>query len=46
MTRKRCHDSLVPDDLYTQLQDLLDQVWRREAEWRLVDRIDALRLRL
>lgn len=46
MTRKRCHDSLVPDDLHTQLQDLLDQVWRREAEWRLVIGSMPLRLRL
>ena len=30
----------VPD-LHTQFEDLLDQVWRSEAEWRLYDRIDA-----
>ena len=30
-----------PPDLYTQLESLLDQVWRCEADWRLYDRIDA-----
>jgi len=29
-------------DLQTQLESLLDQVWRSEAEWRLWDRVDAL----
>lgn len=28
-------------DLQTQLESMLDQVWRCEAEWRLFDRIDA-----
>jgi hypothetical protein len=28
-------------DLHTQLESLLDQVWRSEAEWRLWDRLDA-----
>ena len=28
-------------DLQTQLESLLDQVWRSEADWRLNDRIDA-----
>ncbi len=28
-------------DLHTQLESLLDQVWRCEADWRLFDRIDA-----
>ncbi len=28
-------------DLQTQLEALLDQVWRSEADWRLFDRIDA-----
>ena len=32
-------------DLHTQLEALLDQVWRSEADWRLNDRIDlAVRL--
>jgi hypothetical protein len=30
-----------PTDLQTQFETLLDEVWRREAEWRLYDRIDA-----
>lgn len=30
----------VPD-LRTQLESLLDQVWRSEADWRLWDRLDA-----
>jgi hypothetical protein len=30
-----------PPDLQTQLESLLDQVWRCEADWRLYDRIDA-----
>lgn len=29
----------VPD-LHSQLEDLLNEVWRREAEWRFDDRID------
>lgn len=29
----------VPD-LHTQLEELLDEVWKREAEWRFDDRID------
>ena len=28
-------------DLHAQFEDLLHQVWRSEAEWRLYDRIDA-----
>lgn len=32
--------SEIPD-LQTQLEFLLDQVWRCEVEWRLYDRIDA-----
>ena len=28
-------------DLHTQLEALLDQVWRSEADWRLWDRLDA-----
>jgi hypothetical protein len=28
------------NDLQTQLEDLLDQVWESEADWRLNDRID------
>jgi len=28
-------------DLHTQLESLLDQVWRSESDWRLWDRIDA-----
>ncbi|MDQ6772140.1 MAG: hypothetical protein M3024_04005 [Candidatus Dormibacteraeota bacterium] len=34
------------DDLQTQLEELLDRVWRSEAEWRLEDRIGlAVRIR-
>lgn len=29
-----------PPDIQTQLEALLDQVWRCEADWRLNDRID------
>ncbi len=28
-------------DLHTQLESLLDQVWRSESDWRLFDRVDA-----
>jgi len=28
-------------DLLTQLESLLDQVWRSESDWRLWDRVDA-----
>jgi hypothetical protein len=28
-------------DLHTQLESLLDQVWRSESDWRLWDRVDA-----
>jgi hypothetical protein len=28
-------------DLHTQLESLLDQVWRSESNWRLWDRVDA-----
>ncbi len=28
-------------DLASQLETLLDQVWRSEADWRLWDRLDA-----
>ena len=28
-------------DLHTQLESLLDQVWRSEADWRLWDRVDT-----
>jgi hypothetical protein len=28
-------------DLHTQLESLLDQVWRSEDDWRLWDRLDA-----
>jgi hypothetical protein len=37
---KRKPASSVPD-LRTQLESLLDQVWRSEADWRLWDRLDA-----
>jgi hypothetical protein len=30
-----------PPDLHTQLESLLDQVWRSESDWRLWDRVDA-----
>jgi hypothetical protein len=30
-----------PDDLQTQLEALLDQVWASEAHWRFWDRLDA-----
>jgi hypothetical protein len=29
-------------DLHTQLETMLDQVWRSEADWRLWDRLDAV----
>jgi hypothetical protein len=29
-------------DLHTQLEAMLDQVWRSEADWRLWDRLDAV----
>ncbi len=29
-------------DLQTQLESLLDQVWRSEDNWQLCDRIDAM----
>lgn len=29
-------------DLQTQLESLLDQVWRSESDWRLWDRLDAI----
>ena len=28
-------------DLHTQLESMLDQVWKSEADWRLFDRLDA-----
>jgi hypothetical protein len=28
-------------DLHTQLESLLDQVWKSESDWRLWDRLDA-----
>jgi hypothetical protein len=28
-------------DLHTQLEAMLDQVWKSEADWRLWDRLDA-----
>lgn len=28
-------------DLHSQLESMLDQVWRSEADWRLWDRLDA-----
>jgi len=28
-------------DLHTQLESMLDQVWKSEADWRLWDRLDA-----
>lgn len=28
-------------DLHTQLESILDQVWRSEGDWRLWDRLDA-----
>ena len=32
-------------DLHTQLESMLDQVWRSEADWRLWDRLDAAVMR-
>ena len=29
-------------DLHTQLESMLDQVWRSEDDWRLWDRLDAV----
>jgi hypothetical protein len=37
---KSKHGSADPD-LHSQLESLLDQVWRSEADWRLWDRVDA-----
>ena len=34
----------VPD-LHSQLEELLNQVWRCEAEWRFDDRLDLARRR-
>ena len=28
-------------DLHSQLESMLDQVWRSESDWRLWDRLDA-----
>ncbi len=28
-------------DLHSQLESLLDQVWRSESDWRMFDRVDA-----
>ncbi|TMC53946.1 MAG: hypothetical protein E6J20_06035 [Chloroflexi bacterium] len=28
-------------DLHTQLESMLDQVWKSESDWRLWDRLDA-----
>jgi hypothetical protein len=28
-------------DMHSQLESLLDQVWRSEADWRFWDRLDA-----
>jgi hypothetical protein len=42
--RKRVTSSAAPD-LQTQLETLLDQVWKCEAEWRL-DRPIAVAMRL
>ena len=28
-------------DMHTQLESMLDQVWKSEADWRLWDRLDA-----
>jgi len=42
--RKRVTSSAAPD-LQTQLETLLDQVWKCEAEWRLDSRI-AVAMRL
>jgi hypothetical protein len=32
--------SATPPDLHSQLESLLDQVWRSESDWRLWDRVD------
>lgn len=29
-------------DLHSQLESMLDQVWRSESDWRLWDRLDAV----
>jgi hypothetical protein len=31
-------------DLHSQLESLLDQVWRSESDWRLWDRLDAVEM--
>lgn len=38
---RRSRRGFDPPDLHTQLESLLHQVWRCEADWRLYDRIDA-----
>lgn len=35
---KTQHDA---PDLHSQLESLLDQVWKSESDWRLWDRLDA-----
>jgi hypothetical protein len=32
--------SATPPDLHSQLESLLDQVWRSESDWRFWDRVD------
>jgi hypothetical protein len=32
--------STTPPDLHSQLESLLDQVWRSESDWRFWDRVD------
>lgn len=46
MLRSRCRQSHVPEsvDLHTQLESILDCVWRAEKMWRLEDRISMARI--
>lgn len=40
-TTRNVEQGYLPD-LQTQLEALLDQVWRSEADWRFQDRIDPV----
>lgn len=37
----RCRSKSDAPDLHSQLEAMLDQVWKSEADWRLWDRLDA-----
>jgi hypothetical protein len=40
-TKMRFRSRSDAPDLHSQLESLLDQVWRSESDWRLWDRLDA-----